>query len=41
MWEEVRALRKEYVIACTLETSPDAITTTGTVSEKEGSSKVF
>jgi len=41
MWEEVRALRKEYVIACTPETSPDVIITTGTASEKEGSSKAF
>ena len=36
MWEEVRALRKEYVVVSTTKASPDVITTTGTVSEKEG-----
>jgi len=40
MWEEVRALRKEYMVAC----KPNALLTlfmTGTASEKEGSSKAF
>ena len=36
MWEEVRALRKEYVVASIPKASPDVTTTTGTVSEKEG-----
>ena len=41
MWEEVRALRKEYMIASTSETSPDIFTLSGTVSGKEGSLKAF
>ena len=41
MWEEVRALRKEYMIASTSETSPDVFTSTGIVSGKEGSLKAF
>jgi len=36
MWEEVRALRKEYVVASIPKTLPDITTTKGTVSEKEG-----
>lgn len=41
MWEEVKALRKEYMIASTLRTSPDVFTLTGTVSGKEGLLKAF
>jgi hypothetical protein len=41
MWEEVRALRKECVAAFTPKTSPDIITITGTVSEKEEWWKTF
>ena len=40
MWEEVRALRKEYMIARSPQTYSDVTTVTGTVNEKEGSSKV-
>ena len=40
MWEEVRALRKEYVIAVHIEDFPDITIETGTVSVKEGSLKV-
>lgn len=36
MWEEVRALRKEYIIVSAPKIFPDVIAMTGTASEKEG-----
>jgi len=41
MWEEVRALRKEYMIVSKPKTFPDVIAMTGTGSEKEGWLKAF